>query len=112
MKNNFNPWGGPILQPWLNHDDFLLRVDQLLTISVLDITLGSPPASPTESDAYIVATGASGDWAGESNNLAFYSNGGWVFHTLVAGAMIWNVADNKYYNWNGTDIGELNIARV
>ena len=112
IKFDLPEWAASQSQPWGAFNTAMRDVDQLMQISVIDLALTTPPVSPAEGDAYIPAATATGDWVGEENKLAFYSNGGWVFKTLVNGSLIYNQNDSKYYNWNGTDIGELNIARV
>ena len=112
IKFDLPEWAVAQSQPWVPFNTAMRDIDQLLFISVLDIALTAPPGSPAEGDAYIPAATATGDWTGEENKLAFYSNGGWVFKSLITGSPIYNQNDSKYYNWNGTDIGELNIARV
>jgi len=51
------------------------------TLAVISSTLSSPPISPADQDAYLVAAAPTGAWAGKANNIAvwnsFYST--WVF---------------------------------
>ena len=39
--------------------------------------MGAPPSSPVEGQCYIVADGATGDWAGHDGALASFTEGGW-----------------------------------
>ena len=112
IKFDLDEWVAAQSQPWVKFNTAMSKIDQLMQITVVDLALTSPPGSPVEGDAYIPAATATGDWTGEEDNLAVYINGGWIFVTLVSGALIWNQNDSKYYNYDGTDIGELNIARV
>lgn len=52
---------------------------QAMPLYVLDRDLTAPPGSPASGDAYIVATGATGDWAGEDGNIAVWDGAAWVF---------------------------------
>jgi len=51
---------------------------------IVDKDLTAPPGSPTLGDSYIVATGGSGDWAGEDKHVATYTARGWMFTVPVA----------------------------
>ena len=46
------------------HNEALRPLDGLVQLAVLDRDLTAPPASPADGDHYIVASGATGDWAG------------------------------------------------
>ena len=105
-------WAAAQATPWAPHNQALFDIDQLMQISVLDVSLLQGPGGEVEGDAYIVAGPAAGAWTGQENALAVYLNGAYQFKSLVPGALIFNQADSKYYNWNGTDIGELTIART
>jgi hypothetical protein len=50
-----------------------------LHLSVKDRDLTAPPGSPALGDSYIVATGATGDWAGHDGEVAVYTGSGWAF---------------------------------
>jgi len=111
-KFSFLQWVAAMASPWTAFNNSIFKIDQLLQINVKDVSLVSPPGSETEGDAYIVASPAVGAWAGQENNLAMFINSGYEFIPLTPGSLIYNDLDSKYYNWNGTDIGELNIARI
>lgn len=59
-----------------------LKIGALMQIRVLDRDLSAPPGSPVEGGCYIVASGASGSWAGKENHLAVYRSDipGWEFY--------------------------------
>lgn len=67
-------------QKEVTHNDSLNRLDAFVTPVVADIS-SAPPGSPAEGDLYIVGASATGDFAGEEDNLAQYLTGGWVFYT-------------------------------
>lgn len=73
------------------NDANLLMVDSLLNGYVLSASTTTPPGSPTAGDKYIVPSGASGAWSGQTNKIALYVNAGWTFYTPKAG---WKVYDN------------------
>ena len=53
-------------------------LDGLVQLSVLDRDLTAPPGSPADGDRYIVASGATGDWAGWDLNVALWTDGAWL----------------------------------
>ena len=73
--------------------------------AVLSATTTAPPGSPADGDTYLVPAGATGDWAGETGNLAVWDAdlGEWVFVAVPNGEIIF-VADTavNLQNVNGT----------
>ncbi len=76
-------------QKHVTMNEALARVDMAAAGRVETMDLGSPPASPVEGDAHIVAAGAVGEWAGQDNNVAVFLNGGWDFIQPWAGWRLW-----------------------
>lgn len=70
-------------------------------VGVLDKDLSAPPASPSDGDAYIVASGATGDWSGEDNNIAVWleSSDAWAFITPENGMFSWVADEAVYYQF-------------
>lgn len=60
------------------YNENLRKEDILNSLTVKDRDLPIAPTSPSDGDAYIVAAGASGTWAGQAGNIAFYY-GGWSY---------------------------------
>jgi len=54
-------------------------LDVLVAGAVAGLPLGSPPASPTVGNCYIIAASPSGAWAGHAQEIAAYTSGGWRF---------------------------------
>ncbi len=52
-------------------NEALRLLDGLVQLAVLDRHLTTPPASPADGDRYIVASGATGAWAGWDLNVAY-----------------------------------------
>jgi len=86
---------------------FLRGVDALVQASVLS-RMSTPPSSPSNGDAYIVLSGATGLWVGQTNNIAVYSSQitatgtnnltpGWEFYTPKSGWIVYSVADALFY---------------
>lgn len=72
------------------------RLGRALTqLSVKDRDLTTPPASPTLGDRYLVPSGATGAWSGQTNRLAVWDGTAWVFYSPGAGWMA-TVQDEQY----------------
>jgi len=71
-------------------NEALARLDAVAQLRVVSSTLSSPPAVAGEGAGYLVAAGASGDWAGQAGRIAVRSNGGWVFLAPRAGWRAWD----------------------
>lgn len=69
---------------------------------VINMSTAAPPGSPTEFDAYVVYTGATGAWSGQVNNVAIYVNSAWKFFAPSTGYRIFDTATGIYYRWSGT----------
>ena len=65
-------------QKEVTHNDALNLID-LLVQPVIKGRTNIPPASPAESDAYIVTTTATGAWIGKENQIAWFIGGAWRF---------------------------------
>ncbi|WP_441512887.1 DUF2793 domain-containing protein [Bosea sp. TAF32] len=80
-----------------------MRLDALIHLVVDSRTQAAPSASPTELSAYIVPPGGAGVFAGRTNQLALFEDGGWTFLTPRVGWQAW-IADEAEHNlWTGTE---------
>ena len=59
-------------------NEALRLLDGLVQLAVLDRDLTAPPGSPADGDRYIVASGATGAWAGWDVNVAYWVDGVWM----------------------------------
>ena len=76
-------------QKHVTHNEALRLLDGLVQLSVLARDLITPPASPSEGERYIVASGATGDWAGWDLNVALWTGGAWLRLPPRAGWRAW-----------------------
>jgi hypothetical protein len=76
-------------QKHVTHNAALDLLDGLVQLSVKDRDLAAPPASLAEGNRYIVATGATGAWAGWDGGVAVFSSGAWLRLTPQAGWRAW-----------------------
>lgn len=102
----------------------LLRaLDALVQAAVLSVTLATPPGSPNDGDAYIVAASPTGAWAGKAGQIAVWSAEiattdtntkvpSWEFHAPKAGWFVFNNGDGNFYYYNGTAWAASNAAGI
>ena len=79
-------------QKHVTHNEALRLLDAMVQLSVLDRTHTAPPASPTDGDRHIVASGATGLWTGWDLNIAFWVDGVWMRLVPRPGWLAW-IAD-------------------
>lgn len=94
MAEATDRYGLPLLQAGqsqkeVTHNEAIVRADALLHPAVESRTLASPPTSPAPGQAWIVATGASGEWAGRDGSIAAFQAGGWTFVVPSEGCLVW-----------------------
>jgi len=65
-------------QKHVTHNEALRLLDGLVQLSVRSLSEIAPPASPADGDRYIVASGATGGWAGWDLNVALWTDGAWL----------------------------------
>ena len=62
------------------------RIGAIMQIGIIDRDLTAPPGSPSVGDCYIVASVATGAWAGQEDNIAIRRTGSvWEFYTPEMG---------------------------
>jgi flagellin-like hook-associated protein FlgL len=83
-------------------NEALRLLDGLVQLSVLDRHLTAPPPSPADSDRYIVASGATGVWAGWDLNVAYYVDGAWMRLVPRMGWQAWVVDEASFLAWDGS----------
>lgn len=72
-------------------------------VPVLDKDLTDPPGSPTEGDRYIVASPATGDWAGKEDNIAEWNGTTWDFIAPLLGMSVLVTDEVDIYSFDATD---------
>ena len=77
-------------------NELAIAFDALFKGSVLDTTLTTPPVSPVAGDAYIVGTGATGDWHGNDGKVTFFYNG-WQFANPSLKMRLYSVAQSEFF---------------
>lgn len=84
------------------HNEALALLDGLVHAAVEGAPAAAPPADPAEGEAWIVAAGATGEWAGRAHCLAIRSAGGWRFVAPVPGLSVWDKAAGLRRAWTGS----------
>ncbi|HWU93617.1 MAG TPA: phage major capsid protein, partial [Sphingomicrobium sp.] len=85
------------------------RVDLVVAAAVEEEPLAAPPANPVIGATYIVASGATGAWAGNDLALAGYMDGGWRFVAPREGMLAYVVSGSV---WAAFRAGSWEIGAV
>ena len=89
-------------QKHITHNEALRLLDAMVQLSVLDRMRTTPPASPADGDRHLVASGATGLWAGWDLNIAFWVDGAWIRLVPRTGWMVWVAAESLFLVWTGS----------
>src|SRR5436305_6282375 len=98
---------GSQAQKHVTHNEALRILDAAIQISVLDLTRTARPPSPADGERHVVASGATGAWAGQGNAMATWQDGAGAFLAPKVGWCIWSVADNIVFVFDGTHWRDL-----
>lgn len=88
-------WGGPMNQN-------LVLLDALLNPYIISMTFSSPPQNSEDGDMYLIASGASGDWAGHDGHLAYRISGTWAFFSPTRGVRARLASSAAFIWYNGS----------
>jgi len=118
MSDVTDRFGLPFILPGqaqkeLFHNEALARIDVALHPAIEGVA-AVPPAELSLGQCWIVAAGASEDWAGKGEMLASWSEGGWRFVAPQPGMLVWNKPASVWTYWSGTawSGGELPAAGI
>lgn len=84
----------------LYHNEALNIVDILLSRGLVSRSTTSPPAH-SDGIAYLVPTGATGDWSGQAGKVAASWGSAWVFYDPKDGWSAWVVDENVTIIYRG-----------
>ena len=65
-------------QKHVTHNEALRLLDGLVQLSVRGAARTAPPPDPNDGDRFLVAPGATGDWSGWDNSIAYWVDGAWM----------------------------------
>lgn len=78
-------------QKHITVNEALVLLDGLGQLVLESATTTTPPGLASDGDCYAIAVGGVNEWAGHDNEIAIYSNGGWVFAVPQRGWKAWIV---------------------
>lgn len=99
---------GSQAQKHVTHNEALRILDAVVQIGVLNADQTIPPLTPADGDRHIVASGATGAWAGYADAVAVYEDGVWRFLTPKLGWCAWSDADGALLVYDGA--AWINVA--
>ena len=77
-------------------------LDALVQAVAINSTTTTPPASPSNGDAYIIPSGATGVWSAEVGNIASWQRSAWAYYTPKTGWIVYDKSVNAQRVYNGT----------
>ncbi|MBS3850593.1 DUF2793 domain-containing protein [Devosia sp. BSSL-BM10] len=80
-------------QKHITHNQALQALDALVQLAVQTRTLTEPPIFPIEGETCLVPAGASGVWAGHTDEIASFQAGAWLFLDPAPGWQLYCTAD-------------------
>jgi uncharacterized protein DUF2793 len=95
----------PLLFAGQSQKEFYVNEAHALTDALLhpacEGEAADPPTTPSEGESWLVAVGASGDWAGEDGHLAMRQSGNWLFATPVNGMRLFDRSTGQLLLYRG-----------
>lgn len=96
-------------QKHVTHNEALRRLDALVQLIATSRSAASPPATPANGECFIVATAATGNWAGKEGRLAVWQDGAWVFIQAKPGWRAWLLDEGALVVWDGAAWGPIPV---
>ncbi|MFN7054348.1 DUF2793 domain-containing protein [Hyphomonas sp.] len=84
-------------------NEALTRLDALVQLAVESRSADAPPEEPEDGGVWIIAAGASGDWAGRDGQIAARQDGGWRFLAPQPGWAAFVLDEGGFAVWTGSD---------
>lgn len=88
-------------QKHVTHNEAIRALDALVQLAVVSRNLSDPPTTPADGARYIVAAGATADWAGHDGEVAGFQDGAWAFFVPQPGWRVWVNDENALLAWSG-----------
>jgi hypothetical protein len=90
-------------QKHVTHNEALRLLDGLVQLAVIGRDLTAPPPGPSDGARYLVASGATGAWAGWDLNVAYFVDGAWMRLVPRAGWVAWVADEELLIVFDGTE---------
>ena len=105
-KNDLSEIAEAQSDKFLRYNSAIQDLDQLCNLTVVNVTT-TIPGSPANGDAYIVAHGATGDWAGYDDWIAYWldNTGAWKFKRPYEGWIAYNYTTQSYWSFEEGSAG-------
>ena len=81
-------------------NELAARLDALLH-GAIEAELAAPPASPSDGQAWLIASGASGEWAGKTGQIAARQAGNWLYFVPRDGLRLLNRTSGQDLRYKG-----------
>jgi hypothetical protein len=95
----------PLLFAGQSQKEFYVNEAHALTDALLHAACAGeaadPPATPAEGETWLVASGATGDWADEDGKLASRQSGTWLFATPNEGMRLFDRSTGQILLYRG-----------
>ena len=88
-------------QKHVTHNEALRALDAVVQLAVIDRDLTAPPGAAAEGDRYIVASAATGAWAGQEGRIAALQDGAWAFYRPGEGWLAFVADEARLCYWTG-----------
>lgn len=89
-------------QKEVTHNAALNVLDVFMRPTVLEMAKDTPPVSPTAGDCYIVGGSPSGVFVDHEDEIACYTDNGWIFATPFKWLDVVNEDDDTRYVYDGS----------
>jgi hypothetical protein len=89
-------------QKELFHNEALSRIDAALHAVAQAIGDDTPPSAPVAGQCWIIGTTPTGDWVGQADALAAWTDDGWRFIAPPPGMIVWLPASGIEARFDGS----------
>src|SRR5215217_4462475 len=86
----------------ITHNEALQRLDALVQPIVVSTSLTTPPSTPLDGEAYVVPAGASGAWAGHTDEIAAWQSNALAFFDPAEGWQVFDHATDSLLAFSGS----------
>ena len=86
----------------ITHNEAIQRLDALVQPIVVSRSVGTPPVAPLDGEAYVVSSGATGSWAGHTDEIAVWQANAWTFFDPAEGFQVFDCATDSLCIFSGS----------
>jgi hypothetical protein len=94
-------------QKHVTHNEALRMLDAIVQLSVTARNVVSTPVSPAEGGRWLVGSGATGAFAGNTNNVAVFQDGLWRFFVPQKGWHAYVESEGAFILFDGTNWNDI-----